>query len=305
MRIPARTGSRNRNPLGYTRAVAIDVRFLTESALDDPRLADYRELQDRKLGESSGRFIAESELVVRKLLATDIPIVSLLLTAPRLASLEPALAASKNPPPVFVVPQAVMDGIAGFHVHRGCLAIAERPHPSEIPADAKRVVVLVDLVDVDNLGAMARNAAAFGVDALLLSPRCADPFYRKAVRTSAGAVLSLPIVRARRWPDDLLALRARGFSLAGAVLGAHAISLSAFEPPPRLAILFGSEGPGLDEATRRLCDTLVTIPMAKAPTVDSLNVATAGAVFLYHVTQFAGRAEARTAIRNPPATASG
>jgi tRNA G18 (ribose-2'-O)-methylase SpoU len=167
------------------------------------------------------------------------------------------------------------------------------------------VVGLVDLVDVDNLGAMARNAAAFGADALLLSPRCADPFYRKAVRTSAGAVLSLPIVRAKRWPDDLLELRARGFSLAGAVLDERAISLSTFEPPPRLAILFGSEGPGLDEATRRWCDTLVTIPMAKAPTVDSLNVGTAGAVFLYHVTQFAERAEARTAIRNPPATARG
>jgi len=89
------------------------------------------------------------------------------------------------------------------------------------------------------------------------------------------------------------------------VLDERAITLSIFEPPPRLAILFGSEGPGLDEATRRLCDTLVTIPMAKAPTVDSLNVATAGAVVLYHVTQFAGRAEARTATRNPPATASG
>jgi tRNA G18 (ribose-2'-O)-methylase SpoU len=285
--------------------VAIDVCFLTESTLDDPRLADYRDLQDRKLGEGSGRFIAESELVVRKLLATDVPIVSLLLTAPRLASLETALAASKNPPSVFVVPQAVMDGIAGFHVHRGCLAIAERPGCCEIPAGAKLVVVLVDLVDVDNLGAMARNAAAFGADALLLSPRCADPFYRKAVRTSAGAVLSLPIVRAKRWPNDLLELRERGFALAGAVLDERAITLSIFEPPPRLAILFGSEGPGLDEATRRLCDTLVTIPMAKAPTVDSLNVATAGAVVLYHVTQFAGRAEARTATRNPPATASG
>jgi tRNA G18 (ribose-2'-O)-methylase SpoU len=285
--------------------VAIDVHFLTESAWEDPRLEDYRELQDRKLGESSGRFIAESELVVRKLLATNIPIMSLLLTAPRLASLEPALAASKNPPAVFVVPQGVMDSIAGFHVHRGCLAIAARPRCREIPVDANLVVVLVDLVDVDNLGAMARNAAAFGADALLLSPRSADPFYRKAVRTSAGAVLSLPIVRAKRWPDDLLALRARGFSLAGAVLDERAISLSAFEPPSRLAILVGSEGPGLDEATRRLCDTLVTIPMATAPTVDSLNVATAGAVFLYHVTQFAERAAARTAIRNPPATAPG
>lgn len=282
----------------------MDVHFLTESALQDDRLRDYRDLRDRHMDESSGRFIAESELVVRKLLATDLAITSLLLTAPRLAALESALAAMATAPPVFVVPQSVMDGIAGFHVHRGCLAIVERPRTTQLPPDAALVVVAVDLVDVDNLGALARNAAAFGADALLLSPRCADPFYRKAVRTSAGAVLSLPIVRAKDWPDELLALRDRGFSLTGAVLDDRAVSLASFNPPSKVAILFGSEGPGLDETTRRLCDSLVTIPMAPAPTVDSLNVATAGAVVLYHVTQIAGRAAAQTATRNPPATAS-
>ena len=266
--------------------MTIDLHFLTESALDDARLADYRDLQDRRLGEKSGRFVAESELIVRKLLATDLRICSVLLTAPRLATLEPALSASSQQFPVFAVPQTVMDQIAGFHVHRGCLAIAERPRQPVIPANARTVVVLVDLVDVDNLGAMARNAAAFGADAMMLSPRCADPFYRKAVRTSAGAVLSLPIVRATRWPEDLLALREhRGLSLVGAVLGERAIPLANFTPPARLAILLGAEGPGLDEATQGACDALVTIPMAKAPGVDSLNVATAGAVILYHLTQ--------------------
>jgi tRNA G18 (ribose-2'-O)-methylase SpoU len=183
-----------------------------------------------------------------------------------------------------------MDQIAGFHVHRGCLAIAERPQQPVIPANARTVLVLVDLVDVDNLGAMARNAAAFGADAILLSPRCADPFYRKAVRTSAGAVLSLPIVRARRWPDDLLALREQhGLSLVGAVLDEQAIPLASFAPPARLAILFGAEGPGLDPQTQHACDARVTIPMAKSPAVDSLNVATAAAIFLYHITQRAQR----------------
>ena len=264
----------------------IDLHFLTESALSDERLAHYRDLQDRRLGEDSGRFVAESELVVRKLLTTSLRVCSLLLTAPRLASLEPLLAAGKGDYPVFVVPQAVMDQIAGFHVHRGCLAIAERPRQPGIPAGARTVVVLVDLVDVDNLGAMARNAAAFGADAMVLSPRCADPFYRKAVRTSAGAVLSLPIVRATRWPEDLLALRERhGLSLVGAVLSDRATPLADFAPPARLAILFGAEGPGLDEETMRACDALVTIPMAKSPAVDSLNVATSCAVFLYHITQ--------------------
>jgi len=266
--------------------VPIDLHFLTESALDDARLADFHDVQDRRMNQDSGRFVAESELVVRKLLATELRVRSLLLTAPRLASLEPLLAAGKGDYPVFVVPQAVMDRIAGFHVHRGCLAIAERPRQPVIPAGARTVVVLVDLVDVDNLGAMARNAAAFGADAMLLSPRCADPFYRKAVRTSAGAVLSLPIVRATRWPEDLLALREQqGFALVGAALDERAIPLASFVPPARLAILFGSEGSGLDEDIKHACDTLVTIPMAKSLAVDSLNVATAGAVFLYHITQ--------------------
>jgi tRNA G18 (ribose-2'-O)-methylase SpoU len=267
--------------------VPIDLHFLTKTTFDDPRLADYRDLHDRRLDQSSGRFIAESELVVRKLLGTGLRISSVLLTAPRLAAMESALATAAGAFPIYVVPQPVMDGVAGFHVHRGCLAIAERPTATRIPDSARLVVVLVDLVDVDNLGAMARNAAAFGADAILLSPRCADPFYRKAVRTSAGAVLSLPIIRVERWPDDLLALRSeRSFSLAGAVLGAHAQPLADFVPPARLALLFGSEGPGLDQETQRLCDTLVTIPMAKSPAVDSLNVATAGAVFLYHCKQW-------------------
>jgi len=286
MRIPVCPASRNPVCPILGAFVPIDLHFLTESALDDTRLADYRDLQDRRLGEDSGRFVAESELIVRKLLATDLRVCSLLLTAPRLASLEPLLATGKSDYPVFVVPQSVMDQIAGFHVHRGCLAIAERPRQLVIPAGARTVVVLVDLVDVDNLGAMARNAAAFGADAIMLSPRCADPFYRKAVRTSAGAVLSLPIVRAMRWPEDLLALREQhGLALVGAVLSERALTLASFVPPAHLAILFGAEGPGLDEETMRVCDALVTIPMAKSPAVDSLNVATAGAVFLYHVTQ--------------------
>ena len=270
----------------YTRlALPIDLHILTESALDDGRLADYRDLQDRRLGPESGRFIAESEMVVRKLIASGLKIFSLLLTAPRLAALEAALAACPDTVPVFLVPQAVMDKVAGFHVHRGCLAIAERPPAPEIPPDARTVVVLVDLVDVDNLGCIARNAAAFGADAILLSPRSADPFYRKAVRTSAGAVFALPIVRAASWPGDLLALRTRGFSLLAAVLADDASPLASFAPPDRLAILFGTEGPGLDPATQRLCDQRVTIPMAKTPCVDSLNVASASAVFLYHLTR--------------------
>ncbi len=266
--------------------MALDVHFLAGTALDDPRLEGYRALKDHRLEDAGDRFIAESERVVRKLLAARLPVCSLLLTAPRLAALESALLAADVRAPVYVVPQPVMDEVAGFHVHRGCLALAPRPATARIPEDARLVVVLVDLVDVDNLGSMARNAAAFGADALLLSPRCADPFYRKAVRTSVGAVLSLPIVRATAWPDDLLSLRARhGFQLTGAVVGEPARPLADFTPPPRLALLFGPEGPGLDPPTQALCDALVTIPMSARHGVDSLNVSAAGAVFLYHCTR--------------------
>lgn len=252
------------------------VHFVTDAA--DPRLDGYRDIQDRRLDETSGTFVAESEMVVRRLLASDLEVLSVLLTAPRLAALESDLVGDFD---VFVAPQPVVDAIAGYHVHRGCLAIARRPHEAQIPAGARTVVVLVDLVDVDNVGALARNAAAFGADALVLSPRCADPYYRKAIRVSAGAVFALPILRLRRWPDDLLALRASGFTLVGAVLDPDATPLASFATPPRTALLLGSEGPGLDGPTKRLCDALVTIPMANA---DSLNVATAGAVCLYQLT---------------------
>lgn len=250
------------------------VTFLTDPA--DPRLADYRDLKERRLNlEEGGRFVAESELVVRKLLASGWPIHSVLLTAPRLKALESAL---RPEIPVLVVPQEIIDHVAGFHVHRGCLAIGARPQGVLIPSEARIVVALEDLVDVDNLGAIARNTTALGGDALLLSPRCADPFYRKAIRVSMGSVFSLPIVRATAWPDDLLALRARGFSLLAAVLDVDATPIEQLSPPPRFALVLGAEGPGLSTATKALCDHRVTIRMS--PGADSLNVATACAVLL-------------------------
>jgi tRNA G18 (ribose-2'-O)-methylase SpoU len=256
--------------------VSADLHFVTDAA--DPRLGDYRELKEHRLKEASGRFVAESDLVVRKLLASPLAVRSLLLTAPHLARLESVL---RPGVPIYVVPQAIMDDVTGFHVHRGCLAVGERPTAARIPAHARTVVALEDLVDVDNLGAIARNAAAFGADALLLSPRCADPFYRKAIRVSTGSVFFLPIVRAVRWPDDLIGLRSeRGFAIVGAALGPGTRPLATFRWPERTVMLLGSEGPGLGAATKAVCDHLVTIPMP-GDAADSLNVATAGAVFLY------------------------
>ena len=259
---------------------------------DDPRLADYRAIKERHLNAEGGRFVAESERVVRRLLASALGVRSVLVTPPRLRALEDALAAPRpagHPPaedrPVYVASQPVLDAIAGFHVHRGCLAIGERPAARMIPAGARGVVVLEDLVDVDNLGAIARNAAAFGVDALVLSPRCADPYYRKAIRVSLGAVFDLPIVRLPSWPDDLHALRALGFSLVAAVLSPGATPLPRFEPPARWALLLGAEGPGLSPGAVLRCHHSVTIPMSTATGADSLNVATAAAVMLYAFTR--------------------
>jgi len=223
-------------------------------------------------------FIAEGRLVVRRLLTSRFRTRSLLLTAPAHEALAGDLA-DRPGVPVFLAPQTVMDSVAGFNIHRGCLAIGERPPPASVPRAARAVVVLEDLTDVDNLGALARHAAAFGADALMLSPRCADPFYRKAVRVSLGAVFSLPIVRASRWPDDLAALRRDGFALVAAVVEPGAIPLASLRPPDRFALVLGAEGPGLSAAARDACDHRVTIPMS--PGADSLNVATAGAIFLY------------------------
>jgi len=256
---------------------------------DDPRVAEYVKLKERHLNTLGNRFVAESERVVRRLLSSGLRVRSVLVTPPRLAAMADVLDAGARGDgdlhfPVYLASQAVIDGVAGFHVHRGCLAIGERPAPASIPAGARVVVAVEDLVDVDNLGSIARNAAAFGAGALVLSPRSADPFYRKAIRVSLGSVFSLPIVRLPRWPEDLVALRERqGFTLVGAVLGAGATPLGEFEPPPRTILLLGAEGPGLSQAAIAACDRLVTIPMS--PGADSLNVATAGAVLLYHLTQ--------------------
>jgi tRNA G18 (ribose-2'-O)-methylase SpoU len=255
---------------------------------DDPRLHDYRALKERHLNAESGRFVAESERVVRRLLASPLGVCSVLVTPPRLRALDDALApgdSGRPDLPIYVAEQTILDAIAGFHVHRGCLAIGERPVTRALPADARGVVVLEDLVDVDNLGAIARNAAAFGADALVLSPRCADPFYRKAIRVSLGAVFDLPVVRLARWPEDLELLRKLGFSLVAAVLSPTATPLPRFAPPKRWALLLGAEGPGLSPEAVLRCHHGVTIPMSTSTGADSLNVATAAAVMLYALTR--------------------
>jgi len=276
---PSRRGLRSgeRAGLSWSRVSLPPIEVRDE---DDPRLADYRQLKERHLNAAGNRFVAESERVVRRLAGSGLTVHSVLLTPPRLATLGDALG---GPFPVYLAAQPVLDAVAGFHVHRGCLAIGERPPPAPLPRGARALVVAEDLTDVDNLGALARHAAAFGADGLVLSPRCADPFYRKAIRVSLGAVFSVPVVRARAWPGDLAALRDDGVAIVGAVVDTDATPLAGFVPPARFALLLGAEGPGLSAAARAACDHLVTIPMSAG--ADSLNVATAGAIFLWALTQ--------------------
>lgn len=259
------------------------------ASLEDPRLDDYRNLKDNSLQERSNRFVAESYSVVCQLLQSELAVNSVLTTEARWQRLlqTPAFSDRANKPTVYVVEQALMDAVAGFNVHRGCLAIGVRPAAPAFAKDARLIVALEDLVDVDNVGAIVRHACAFGADGMLLSPKAADPYYRKAIRVAMGNTFRLPIVRATAWPDDLLAWRAQlGARILGTVVqaeGARRLRECRASREPRI-LVFGSEGDGLKDTTRALCDELVTIPMANA---DSLNVATAAAVFLFQLTDAA------------------
>lgn len=183
--------------------------------------------------------------------------------------------------PVYVGEPDVIEGITGFHLHRGALASMHRPvlpSVAEVVADARRVLVVEDVVDHTNVGAVFRSAAGLGVDAILVTPRCADPLYRRSVRVSMGTVFQVPWTRIDPWPGGVEVLRDLGFTVAALALADDAITLDelAADPPERLALVLGTEGDGLSRRTVAAADVTVTIPMAGG--VDSLNVAAAGAV---------------------------
>jgi tRNA G18 (ribose-2'-O)-methylase SpoU len=186
--------------------------------------------------------------------------------------------------PVYVGPPATLQAITGFTVHRGAIAAMHRPapvSPEGLLRDARRVVVLEDVVDHTNVGAVFRSAAGIGADVVLVSPRCADPLYRRSVRVSMGAVFQVPWARLEPWPGGLGVLRAHGFLVAALALTAHAVPLDAVEaaPPERLALVLGTEGDGLSDLALAEADLTVRIPMDGG--VDSLNVAAAAAVALW------------------------
>ena len=254
----------------------------------DP-LDDYRHLNDparRRLVERHGDFfVAEGIVALRALLESPYPVRSVLVTR-RKADRVRALVAGRAP--VLVRDDDEVAAVAGFHVHRGVLAAADRlplPAADELLAGARLVVVTEGLNDHENLGALFRNAAAFGVDAVLLDPTTADPLYRRSVRVSSGHVLRVPWTRLDDWPGALAGLRAGGWCVAALTPAADAEPVEdlAARRPDRLALVVGAEGTGLTPAALAAAGTRVRIPMA--PGVDSLNVATAAAVSLYAVTR--------------------
>lgn len=254
--------------------------------LDDPRLEDYRHLREpsrrMRLERERGIFTVEGRLSIEALLASSFTVRSIFVSeehAARIADLGP------TDVPILTLPARAMEEVSGVHFHRGMLAVAERPAlPSvaALVADARRVLVLEGIGDHENVGSLFRNAAAFGVDGVVLDPTCADPLYRRATRVSLGHVLRVPFARAAEgtWPAVLQDLRAAGLATLALTPAVDAEPLGRVvdEGLERSALVLGAEGPGLTPGAMAACQRRVRIPMAEG--VDSVNVATAAAIAL-------------------------
>jgi tRNA G18 (ribose-2'-O)-methylase SpoU len=249
-------------------------------SLDDPRLAVYRNPKERELARDGGKFIAESEHVVRRLLDSDYPVESVLVARRRC---EEFSAVVRDDVPLLVVADEMVHRIVGFKFHSGVLACGRRKALStlqQIMAGKKSTIVICpELASHDNLGSLIRIASAFGVDGMILGERCCDAFYRHCIRVSMGTIFSLPMVKSEDLLADLRELRATGFEIAATVLEEDAEPLSGFSRGNRLGVVFGNEAQGIDAETLAACDRRVTIPMRVG--VDSLNVAVAAGIFLY------------------------
>lgn len=255
----------------------------------DERVADYLRLTDMalrtRLEPEHGLYLAESEKVIRRALAAGHRPRSFLMAPRWLRDLAELVAdAEADGVPVYVGEPEVIRALTGFHLHRGALASMHRPplrRVEELLVAARRVVVLEDIVDHTNVGAVFRSVAALGVDAVLVTPRCADPLYRRSVRVSMGTVFQVPWTRIEEWPTGIERLRRLGFTVAALALTPDAVGLDelAADPPRRLALVLGTEGDGLAARTVSGSDLVVRIPMAGG--VDSLNVAAAGAVAMW------------------------
>lgn len=259
--------------------------------LNDPRLVDYTQMKDvalrSKIEPERGVFMAESKNVIERALEAGFQPRSFLMSTKWVESMQPVLfkfGPDGGDIPVFVADEDAVSKLTGFRLHRGALATMWRkdlPTVEEVLQGATRVVILEDIVDHTNVGAIFRSAAALDVDAVLVTPSCADPLYRRSVRVSMGTVFQVPWTRLERWPD-LEGLHEQGFHVAALALGENTISLDEFSdhldenPETKVAWILGAEGHGLKPRTLKAVDSCVMIPMGHG--VDSLNVAAAGAV---------------------------
>ena len=259
-------------------------------SLDDPRIEPFRDVRDRDLRGRDGLFMAESELVLQRLLRQPERLHALLLSPEKFSRLEGALADLPDAVPIYIADLELMGRIAGFHVHRGVLATGQRPSSEELNASAllagfknsNRCTLLMatGITNVDNMGSLFRNAAAFGVDAVILDANCCDPLYRKSIRVSMGHVLGMPWAIAEDWVETLGLLRTSlGMQVWAAECDSRSVPATSIGQPDRLAIVMGPEGSGLDERTLEVCSSIVEIPMSIG--VPSLNVATAAAILLW------------------------
>lgn len=265
----------------------------------DERLADYTRLTDVKLRTrlepAQGLYMAESTQVIKRAIAAGHRPRSFLMAPRWLPLMEPVIAsacgaADGGEVPVFLGEEPVLQEITGFHLHRGALAAMHRPQLAPVAevlegarggSGARRVAILEDIVDHTNVGAIFRSAAAMGVDAVLVTPSCADPLYRRSVRVSMGTVFQVPWTRLPHWPAGVGELQDLGFTVAALALRDDAVDMDEFAsavagPSSRVAMVLGAEGDGLKRATVDSADVAVRIPMAGE--VDSLNVAAASAV---------------------------
>ncbi len=251
----------------------------------DPRLRDYRDLRDvqlrKQLETADGLFIAEGEKVVRRAVEAGFTPRSFLMAPRWVEGLADVL--SRSDAPCYVLSEALAEEAIGFHVHRGALASLERqplPDVATVLAEARSVLVLEDLVDHTNVGAIFRSGAALGFDAVLLAPRCADPLYRRSIKVGMGAVFTLPWTRLSSWYDALPGLTAAGFTTVALTLADDAVPVEdAVAGLDRVALVLGSEGHGLSPHWERSADRRAVIPMRAG--IDSLNVAAATAVACY------------------------
>lgn len=256
---------------------------------NDPALDDFVRLTDvalrKKLDVERGLYLAESPKIITRAVAAGHVPRAILTTERWLETLGPVVEAYPELP-VHIADEEMLENVTGFHLHRGAIASMQRPQPldpHQLMAHANTVVVLDNLSDHTNVGAIFRSAAALGADAVLLTPDCADPLYRRSVRVSMGAVLEVPWARLPRWQETGPLIRDHGFTLVGFGLRDDAIDLEDFivRIPDKLALVFGAEGPGLSRQALAAAEMLVRIPMDRG--IDSLNVATAAGIALWAI----------------------